>query len=159
MCHKLYHFIWGMYDGFIGQKILKLWRQESQPFGPNPAQICSIKISHRGTSLKWLCLQSRIRKISGIGRLRGIWRIHGIRRVWRIWRIQRTWRIWGIRRIRGIRRVWRIWRFWQTWRIRRIQRSWRIRRNLKNPQYPMDLSLPSFFSIELNPNSYCYWSE
>ena len=28
-----------VYDGFIGQKILKLWRQESQPFGPNPAQI------------------------------------------------------------------------------------------------------------------------
>ena len=24
--------------GFIGQKILKLWRQESRPFGPNPAQ-------------------------------------------------------------------------------------------------------------------------
>ena len=28
-----------VYDGFIGQKILKLWRQESWPFGPNPAQI------------------------------------------------------------------------------------------------------------------------
>ena len=28
-----------VYDGFIGQKILKLWRQESQPFGQNPAQI------------------------------------------------------------------------------------------------------------------------
>ena len=25
--------------GFIGQKILKLCRQESWPFGPNPAQI------------------------------------------------------------------------------------------------------------------------
>ena len=25
--------------GFIGQKILKLWRQERRPFGPNPAQI------------------------------------------------------------------------------------------------------------------------
>ena len=24
-----------VYDGFIGQKILKLWRQESWPFGPN----------------------------------------------------------------------------------------------------------------------------
>ena len=28
-----------VYYGFIGQKILKLWRQKSQPFGPNPAQI------------------------------------------------------------------------------------------------------------------------
>ena len=39
-----------VYDGFIGQKILKLWRQESWPFGPN-LNSCSIKISHRGTSL------------------------------------------------------------------------------------------------------------
>ena len=29
ICHKLCHFIWG----FIGQKILKLWSQESRPFG------------------------------------------------------------------------------------------------------------------------------
>ena len=33
MCCKLCHLIWG-YDGFIGQKILKLWRQESRPFSP-----------------------------------------------------------------------------------------------------------------------------
>ena len=31
--------IFKVYGGFIGQKILKLWRQKSRPFGPNPAQI------------------------------------------------------------------------------------------------------------------------
>ena len=31
--------IFEVYGGFRGQKILKLWRQESRPFGPNPAQI------------------------------------------------------------------------------------------------------------------------
>ena len=38
-CATNYRNIFEAYDGFIGQKILKLWRQESWPFGPNPAQI------------------------------------------------------------------------------------------------------------------------
>ena len=33
MCDRLWHFIW-FHDDFIGQKILKLWRQESCSFGP-----------------------------------------------------------------------------------------------------------------------------
>ena len=38
-CATNYRDIFEVYNGFIGQKILKLWRQESWPFGPNPAQI------------------------------------------------------------------------------------------------------------------------
>ena len=38
-CATIYRNIFEVYDGFIGQKILKLLRQESWPFGPNPAQI------------------------------------------------------------------------------------------------------------------------
>ena len=38
-CATNYRDIFEVYDGFIGQKIVKLWRQESRPFGPNPAQI------------------------------------------------------------------------------------------------------------------------
>ena len=38
-CAKKYVISYDVYDGFIGEKILKLWRQESWPFGPNPAQI------------------------------------------------------------------------------------------------------------------------
>ena len=34
-----YRVIFKVYAGFIGEKILKLWRQESRPYGPNPAQI------------------------------------------------------------------------------------------------------------------------
>ena len=34
MCRKLCHFSFEVYDCFIIQKILKLWRQESWPFGP-----------------------------------------------------------------------------------------------------------------------------
>ena len=33
ICRKFCHFIWGIW-WLIGQKILKLWRQESWPFGP-----------------------------------------------------------------------------------------------------------------------------
>ena len=33
MCRKLCHFIWSVWC-FLGQKILKLWRQESRLFGP-----------------------------------------------------------------------------------------------------------------------------
>ena len=39
-----------VYGCFMVQKILKLWRQQSWPFCPNPVQI-----SHRATSLSWLC--------------------------------------------------------------------------------------------------------
>ena len=35
-CATNYIISFEVYDGFIGQKILKLWRQESLPFGPNP---------------------------------------------------------------------------------------------------------------------------
>ena len=38
-CATNYVISFEVYDGFIGQKILKLWRQESRPFGQNPAQI------------------------------------------------------------------------------------------------------------------------
>ena len=38
-CATNYWDIFEVYDGFIVQKILKLWRQKSRPFGPNPAQI------------------------------------------------------------------------------------------------------------------------
>ena len=33
-CAANYVILFEVYDGFIGQKILKLWRQESWPFGP-----------------------------------------------------------------------------------------------------------------------------
>ena len=33
-CATNYVISFEVYDGFIGQKILKLWRQESRPFGP-----------------------------------------------------------------------------------------------------------------------------
>ena len=38
-CATNYIISFEVYHCFIGQKILKLWRQESQPFGQNPAQI------------------------------------------------------------------------------------------------------------------------
>ena len=38
-CATFIRNIYEDYGGFIGPKILKLSRQESQPFGPNPAQI------------------------------------------------------------------------------------------------------------------------
>ena len=38
-CATNHRDIFEVYDGFIGQKIFKLWRQESLPFGLNPAQI------------------------------------------------------------------------------------------------------------------------
>ena len=38
-CAAWHRNIFEVYDGFIGQKILKLWRQKSWPFGPNTAQI------------------------------------------------------------------------------------------------------------------------
>ena len=38
-CASNYIISFEVYDGFIGQKILKLWRQENWPCGPNAAQI------------------------------------------------------------------------------------------------------------------------
>ena len=45
-CAANYVISFEIYDGFIGQKILKLWRQESWPFGLNPAQI-SIPVQYK----------------------------------------------------------------------------------------------------------------
>ena len=49
-CATNYVISFEIYDGFIGQKILKLWRHESWPFSPKSSpnlNSCSIKISHR----------------------------------------------------------------------------------------------------------------
>ena len=38
-CATIYRNIFEVYDGFLVRTIFKLWRHESRPFGPNPAQI------------------------------------------------------------------------------------------------------------------------
>ena len=45
-CAANYVILFKVYDGFVGRKVLKLWRQESQPFGPGWA-------THRPRKCSW----------------------------------------------------------------------------------------------------------